>query len=111
LVDWDIETVGTGVFVVGCLRHWDKEFYWLIDWDIETVGTGVFGGWLFETLRHAFLSFSGLGPVAFGAGVLFCPCSERDEVYDECEAKIGCFMRSIAGWLVDVKGMEGEIHL
>jgi hypothetical protein len=89
--------------MVSWLRHWDKDFYWLIDWDIETLGTGVFGGWLVETLGHVLLSFSGWGPAAFVTGTASCHCGEKDEVCDEREAMVGCFITSIAGWLMDVK--------
>jgi hypothetical protein len=62
----------------------------LLVWDIGTVGTSVFVAfWI------------GSCDIGDGDYVLFC--GERNKAYDEQEAKIGCLMKSIAGWLVKVK--------
>jgi len=78
-----------------------------------------FGEGIFETnfadclfgtlgqLRHRFLLLSRLDVATMGTGILFCFCGERNEVYDEHEAKVVCFMESIAGWLVKVKALTG----
>jgi hypothetical protein len=37
-----------------------------------------------------------------------CFCGERNKMDDDRVAKIACFMESITGWLVKVKGMGLE---
>jgi hypothetical protein len=71
--------------LIDCLGQWDRCDRYFIGWLVET--------WI--------LMFSSLGQRFFG-----CLCGERDELYDEHEAAIACFMRSIAGRLVNVKRLN-----